>query len=417
MDRRPGRAASGSRRSRSRSTIHICPRVSVCSLTSPGVRLLPDNLGQDEYELLARIAHRYYADGRTQEEIAREFGLSRPKVQRLLERARWSGVVDIHIEAPPWLNLDLEAQLREPFHLSDAIVGPAAPDPPSRSARRWPAARPGTSSGGLTTVRRRRQPRPRHRRGAALLPARAAARLHVRERHGRLAARGRADQPQRDLPGAGRARWAAGPSQPVRAGVRRERRDARPAAGAGGRRRHAASRRPGRRSRSSASAAPTMAARWSAAAASRQRRSPGCVGQGAVGDVLGNYVDAAGQPVASAAQRSPGRPLDRGPAPDRDRGRGRERVGEAARDPRRPACGRRGRPRRRRGQRPCRARPRRGGEAARHGGACRRSAQGGDQRDDTLSVAGHGPGPTGRTACRRPLETRRTAQAGVPRRC
>ena len=104
---------------------------------------MPDNLGQDEYELLARIAHRYYADGRTQEEVAQEFGLSRPKVQRLLERARWSGVVDIHIEAPPWLHLDLEAQLRETFGLSDAIVGPARPDPQSqreevaRSAARY----------------------------------------------------------------------------------------------------------------------------------------------------------------------------------------------------------------------------------------------------------------------------------------
>lgn len=104
---------------------------------------MPDNLGQDEFELLARIAHRYYADGRTQEEVAQEFGLSRPKVQRLLERARWSGVVDIHIEAPPWLHLDLEARLRESFGLSDAIVSPARPDPQSqrdevaRSAARY----------------------------------------------------------------------------------------------------------------------------------------------------------------------------------------------------------------------------------------------------------------------------------------
>ncbi len=93
---------------------------------------MPENLGQDEYELLARIAHRYYADGRTQEEVARDFGLSRPKVQRLLERARWSGVVDIHVEAPPWLNLDLEAHLRETFQLSDAIVSPAREHPQAR---------------------------------------------------------------------------------------------------------------------------------------------------------------------------------------------------------------------------------------------------------------------------------------------
>lgn len=92
----------------------------------------PDELSVAEYELLARIAHSYYADGRTQEEIAREFALSRPKVQRLLERARWSGVVDIRIAAPPWLNLDLETRLREEFRLVDAIVAPRRADPQSQ---------------------------------------------------------------------------------------------------------------------------------------------------------------------------------------------------------------------------------------------------------------------------------------------
>jgi len=84
---------------------------------------------QEEYELLARLAQRYYVDERTQEEIAREFALSRPKVQRLLERARRSGVVAIHIQAPPWLRLELESQLRETFGLSDAIVCSARADP------------------------------------------------------------------------------------------------------------------------------------------------------------------------------------------------------------------------------------------------------------------------------------------------
>lgn len=93
---------------------------------------MPEDLNSDEFELLARLAHRYYVDGRTQEEIGREFALSRPKVQRLLERARWTGVVDIRIEAPPWLNLDLEAQLREAFRLSDVIVSPARTDPQSQ---------------------------------------------------------------------------------------------------------------------------------------------------------------------------------------------------------------------------------------------------------------------------------------------
>jgi DNA-binding transcriptional regulator LsrR (DeoR family) len=92
----------------------------------------PEDLSRQDFERLARIAHRYYVDGRTQEEIAREHGLSRPTVQRLLERARWSGVVSIHVQAPPWLNLDLEARLREAFRLTDAIVCPRRDDPQSQ---------------------------------------------------------------------------------------------------------------------------------------------------------------------------------------------------------------------------------------------------------------------------------------------
>ena len=95
---------------------------------------MTEEIGWDERELLARIAHRSYVDGRTQEEIGQEFGLSRPKVQRLLERARASGVVEIHIEGPPGLNLDLEAQLKAVFGLADAIVGPVRPDPETQRA-------------------------------------------------------------------------------------------------------------------------------------------------------------------------------------------------------------------------------------------------------------------------------------------
>ena len=90
---------------------------------------MPDELTPDEHELLARIAHRSYVDGRTQEEIAVEFGMSRPKVQRLLERARTSGVVEIHIAAPAGLQLDLESRLVEAFGLTDAIVSPHRADP------------------------------------------------------------------------------------------------------------------------------------------------------------------------------------------------------------------------------------------------------------------------------------------------
>ena len=93
-----------------------------------------DDLGHDEFELLARVAHRYYADGLTQEALAREFGLSRPKVQRLLDRARAAGVVDIRIAKPPWLHLDLERALRERFGLAEAMVAPARSDADAQRA-------------------------------------------------------------------------------------------------------------------------------------------------------------------------------------------------------------------------------------------------------------------------------------------
>jgi DNA-binding transcriptional regulator LsrR (DeoR family) len=90
---------------------------------------VPDDLRRDEYELLARVAHHYYVDDLTQDQIARELGLSRPKVQRLLDRSRGAGVVDIRIQAPPWLSLDLERDLRAAFGLADAIVSPELADP------------------------------------------------------------------------------------------------------------------------------------------------------------------------------------------------------------------------------------------------------------------------------------------------
>jgi len=47
---------------------------------------LREELREDEYELLARLAQRYYVDERTQEEIAHEFALSRPRCS-----ACWTG--------------------------------------------------------------------------------------------------------------------------------------------------------------------------------------------------------------------------------------------------------------------------------------------------------------------------------------
>jgi hypothetical protein len=165
-----------------------------------------EDLSPEDFESLARIAHRYYLNGRTQEEIGREFGLSRPKVQRLLDRARSSGVVDIRIASPPWVSLDLETRLCDEFRLSDSIVAPRRADPQSqreavaRSAAQFLERRlidgagrgaPPRGGGGGAPP-----PPPPPRRGAAILPSPATAGLRVRERNGWLAAGRPTNQPE-----------------------------------------------------------------------------------------------------------------------------------------------------------------------------------------------------------------------------
>jgi hypothetical protein len=101
----------------------------------------PEDLSSEDFE--RGIAHRYYTDGPTQEESGREVGLSRPKVPRLLERARWSGVVEIRVAAPPWLNLDLETRWRVACRRDSGPApggSPVAAGAVARSAAQYGAA-------------------------------------------------------------------------------------------------------------------------------------------------------------------------------------------------------------------------------------------------------------------------------------
>jgi deoxyribonucleoside regulator len=89
-------------------------------------------------QLLVRVAHRYYIDGRSQLEIGRELGFSRPKVQRLLDRARETGVVEIRITGASASAAALEPRLRAAFGITDAIVttGEAEPQAQRRGVAR-----------------------------------------------------------------------------------------------------------------------------------------------------------------------------------------------------------------------------------------------------------------------------------------
>jgi DNA-binding transcriptional regulator LsrR (DeoR family) len=84
------------------------------------------------------VASLYYFEDSTQAEIAAMLGFSRPKVARLLQKARAEGIVEITIRTHPALNVQLESEISARFGLSQAIL---VADQRSEEAQRMLAAR------------------------------------------------------------------------------------------------------------------------------------------------------------------------------------------------------------------------------------------------------------------------------------
>ncbi|MET4781835.1 sugar-binding transcriptional regulator [Glaciihabitans sp. UYNi722] len=78
--------------------------------------------------LSVRAAELYYEDAKTQDEIGSLLGITRWKVGRLLGQARDHGIIRIEIVHPRARRLPLERELRERFGLADAIVVPNPSD-------------------------------------------------------------------------------------------------------------------------------------------------------------------------------------------------------------------------------------------------------------------------------------------------
>jgi DNA-binding transcriptional regulator LsrR (DeoR family) len=75
-----------------------------------------------DIELMTRVASQYYLEGMTQEAVARSLRLSRPKVGRLLDRARANGIVEITVNVHPDIGLQIEAALRSEFGLDQVLL-------------------------------------------------------------------------------------------------------------------------------------------------------------------------------------------------------------------------------------------------------------------------------------------------------
>ena len=76
----------------------------------------------EDLSLLAEVARAYYEQELTQEEIAKEFGVSRSQISRYLADARARGVVQIRIVAPDGHNRSLEKALRKRFGQLQQVV-------------------------------------------------------------------------------------------------------------------------------------------------------------------------------------------------------------------------------------------------------------------------------------------------------
>ncbi|QMU98407.1 sugar-binding transcriptional regulator [Microbacterium esteraromaticum] len=79
----------------------------------------------DDELLMVRVAELSYDENKTQDEIGALLGISRWKVGRLLVQARELGIVRIEIVHPRARRLGLERAIVERFGLRDAVVVPA----------------------------------------------------------------------------------------------------------------------------------------------------------------------------------------------------------------------------------------------------------------------------------------------------
>lgn len=75
----------------------------------------------------AEVCWHYYINELTQAEIAKAMGVTRLRVNQAIQRARAIGMVKIEIESPFLPRFDLQDQLQRRFGLERAIVAPSSP--------------------------------------------------------------------------------------------------------------------------------------------------------------------------------------------------------------------------------------------------------------------------------------------------
>lgn len=79
-------------------------------------------------ELLVAVARRYYLDGASQSDLAKEFGVSRPTMASLLKQCRDEGIVEIRIRDDSVLSSALGDRVRQTYGLESVSIVPSRED-------------------------------------------------------------------------------------------------------------------------------------------------------------------------------------------------------------------------------------------------------------------------------------------------
>jgi DNA-binding transcriptional regulator LsrR (DeoR family) len=82
----------------------------------------------DAQQIRARVAWLYFIGGMTQQEIADQLGMTRLRVNKILVQIRGDGSVVVDIRLPMANCIDLENKLKKQFALEDACVTPTLPN-------------------------------------------------------------------------------------------------------------------------------------------------------------------------------------------------------------------------------------------------------------------------------------------------
>lgn len=88
---------------------------------------MPKDAQNDSDAFVTEVCWHYYINEMTQAEIAEAMGVTRLRVNQAIQRAKQTGMVKVQIESPFLPRLELQDELQKRFGLDDAVVATANP--------------------------------------------------------------------------------------------------------------------------------------------------------------------------------------------------------------------------------------------------------------------------------------------------